>query len=1046
MEENSLEFCNISPDDTNFCSEDQAGSSFLYHDEDVDDILRSILNQHCIDDKIADVNYYSIDDFNVNMSDFLNDNSFFLLQTNIRSISKNFTAFKLFISSLIRKPCCICISETWIKPNIACLYDLTDYKQILCPRSAGKGGGVAIFINTKYDFEIINLSSFLNLKLFECVAIEVCCDSDKCNHVIVSVYRPPNSNLDNCISEFLDLLDFLAKKFHNRKIVISGDTNFNLLKVNDNPKIKDFINNLKMYNFIPVINKPTRITNTTSTLIDNSFINFYEQSWKSGIIYENYSDHLPTFLIFPFSKDSLKSDPTVTNLQFRKFSAANYEAFYTILRDTNWPKALNINTTSSNNDVLCNSAKTKFNEFLIKFENIFNKAFPKTTTTKPKSDKLRLKNPWMTQELINCCKIKSRMYKIYRRYDNVVSHTKYKLYSKFLKNKIKYAEKSYYHKIFVNGSSSTKQMWQNINLILNPNATQIVNSEFVINDEMCKDLNTITNSFNVFFTQIGTNLAQVIPDGHGNIFDSMGVPTRESIIFYPTDNFEIKSVIASLKNSSSAGPDDIPSSVIKAASPFICEILAYLINSSFTHGFFPDALKIAKVIPVYKSGDKTNIANYRPISILNGFSKIIERIICTRLNSFFDRFRVLSDGQFGFRKGHSTFMPLAIFTNKISEAKDNGSFAIATYIDLMKAFDTINHNILLKKLEFYGIRGSPLNVLGDYLMNRSQYVLFNNKISHCQNITTGVPQGSVLGPLLFLIYINDICKLSPDLDLYLFADDTNALFIDKSLPNLIKKVNIGLSKLNDWFILNKLSLNASKTKYMLFGSNKIKFDYCISINNVPIDKVSYCTFLGVAIDDQLNWKKHIDSICSKLSSAIGVIFKIRYKIDTKTALLLYNALIGSHLAYCNLIWGYGYRSSLNAIFTLQKRALKICLFLPKKTNTCYVFDAANKLTIFEINEFTVLSFVYSVINHLLPHVLQDFYIRVTDVHSYGSRRYLNIHTAHSSSNIRRFSPAVRGAALWNCLPVLIKQSVSSFAFSRLLKNHIVERRTVGCVT
>jgi len=286
-------------------------------------------------------------------------------------------------------------------------------------------------------------------------------------------------------------------------------------------------------------------------------------------------------------------------------------------------------------------------------------------------------------------------------------------------------------------------------------------------------------------------------------------------------------------------------------------------------GIFPDALKLAKITPIYKAGDKSSITNYRPISVLNSFSKIYEKVFLNRLNDYLTSLNFFHDGQFGFRKNRSTQLALVSFLDTITEALDNNHYVISLFLDLSKAFDTIDHHILLRKMHNLGIRGVALEYIKSYLTNRFQCVTIDGTSSDLRGVICGVPQGSILGPILFLIYINDLQYCSSLLKLLLFADDTTLLYSSKNLDSLMAVVNRELLQLSEWFNLNKLSLNISKSNYMLFSSHKdISPILDVKIGHHVIQRVSSTKFLGVEIEDNLLWTNQIAKIEKKISASI----------------------------------------------------------------------------------------------------------------------------------------------------------------------------------
>ena len=436
----------------------------------------------------------------------------------------------------------------------------------------------------------------------------------------------------------------------------------------------------------------------------------------------------------------------------------------------------------------------------------------------------------------------------------------------------------------------------------------------------------IANGFNKYFC----NLGKIINNNIGQTTQSpetyINKTVPQSLFFTPINEQEILNIVSDMKSKSSCGFDLVTPTILKYTIDSIIKPLTYLMNLSLLSGIFPQKMKIAKVIPIFKSQEKSQFSNYRPISLLPIFSKILEKLVHNRLYDFCNKFYLKTPSQYGFRKNFSTEHAVIEFQNKIIVCLKNKTYAVGIFMDLSKAFDLISHEILIKKLYNYGIRGICLKWFESYLYQRSQYVYINEHSSSKRFISCGIPQGSILGPLIFLIYINDICNCSLSSNFIMYADDTNIIISDKNLIQLENTINDELIKVNNWLKANKLLLNVNKTKYMLFipninkkNSNQGAINLNIIINNVSIDRVDTHKFLGIFVDEELNWKTHVDKIATQISRTIGIMYKLKHFIPIKVLRLIYLSLIQSHLMYGISVWRSVDSSNCNRLITLQKR-------------------------------------------------------------------------------------------------------------------------------
>ena len=475
--------------------------------------------------------------------------------------------------------------------------------------------------------------------------------------------------------------------------------------------------------------------------------------------------------------------------------------------------------------------------------------------------------------------------------------------------------------------SDPKKTWKLINELSSRKVHEATNVKNIKQDDTeITNSYEIANAFNTYFTTIGESLANELPHSDIDPISYLN-PVNSS---FSLEQLNVETVIESLKavNSNKAtGPDNIPGRVLKIAAEFLSPSLT-IFNRSLSMGIYPDDWKMARVLPIFKSGEKSDLGNYRPISIISAIAKVFGRLVYDQFYTYLTSNQLINSYQSGFRPTYSTLTSLLETTNNWCVNIDRGLLNGVVFIDLRKAFDTIDHEILLSKLKAHGVDDLALVWFGSYLTDRKQRCFVNGQFSNSSFITKGVPQGSIIGPLLFLVYINDLPNCLNEGFPRMFADDTNISFSSNTLSDLENRINFELQSLNRWLLANKLSLNIAKTEFMVIGSRQRlatfdDYELCVTVNGASVKQVKSAKSLGITLDENLTWRNHVDAITKKISSGIGALKRVRGLIDQETANKAYQGFIEPYFSYCAPVWdGLGDTLS-DRLQILQNRAARV---------------------------------------------------------------------------------------------------------------------------
>ena len=754
---------------------------------------------------------------------------------------------------------------------------------------------------------------------------------------------------------------------------LCGDYNINLLKIDSLLHYNRFFENITTLGFFPQITRPTRLSGESNTLIDNIFTNDFCKPHLSGILVTPISDHLMQFCTIIGKKErSTKNYPKY--IEVEKLTPLAINNFKQAIVKSNVYEKLKTDPDANPNynyEILSSVIIEAKANHLPKKTQRFNKYKHK-------------KEKWMSSALLKSVVHKNKLYRDWKsttdNNDYQIKQVNFKTYERILKNMIQESKQKYYFDTFSAQKNDMKKTWATIDETLNrkKNLTDFP-EEFLYKEKTITDLKDIANSFNEYFSNIGPSLSEKI-DMSGNDMtynDYLTNPVRSRFSFSPVSEKETLNIISKLKNKKSYGIDGISNVLLKSIANEIIKPLTLIINQSLETGIFPDAFKTSKVTPIYKKGDKTNLNNYRPISILPTISKVFERVIHIQLYDYFCKNNLLCEQQYGFRSKHSTELATIKLVDYLVKNMDANFIPCAIYLDLSKAFDTLNFDILIDKLKFYGIVGTPLKLLDNYLKNRHQFVDFKNTKSDLQEIRTGVPQGSILGPLFFSICINDLIKSSNLFNYLMYADDTTLYFNleDIDSVNMNESINIHLEKINVWLKLNKLTVNVSKTKFMIFHKRRVAPQLELLLNNIKIEPVSNFTFLGIILDTSLSWKYHTKMIAIKISKIIGILHKLKYIFPKEILLIIYKSLIMPHLNYGLLLWGV----NLKDIVLLQKKAIRLVTHNTYNSHTEPIFKENGLLNLVDMFLLNKLKFLHKLFHNNLPSYFQTYWEHFTNL-------------------------------------------------------------------
>lgn len=916
---------------------------------------------------------------------------------NIQSLRNKLDEIQCFVKNV---NCDVLILvETWLKDTEKFIYDIPNYRAVHCCR-IGRGGGASVYVKANVKLHEVDKSDETDEIDWVCVAL------GENNLKVSAIYKPPTySN-----NEFLKYLENIMNK-HPKNHIIVGDMNLNLLDYNSN-NVQNYKNLLTLNNFKIINNiaeeNATRVTDCTKTLIDHVVADNSIGICGSVIAEDNpLSDHKR--LIFAMKTQIRKYKPKIKS----EIKILNHEKFRSLFRE----KTINTNIDSFQSliNIITNCKK----------ESEYSKII-----------KIRENNDWINTDILNMMKQRDSMYKNkVKNPKNTTLEIEYKRLKNKVKNKVDTLKNQYFRNKWEQTGTNAKKQWEFVNNFIKEKQTKLHIQKLKIGDQTETDTNVIVNELNVHFKETGKKIIEELENQTQTHESYEEVICRDTLHVRLTNDLEISETIAELKRNSAPGHDKVTVLDIINLKDNIISILKKLINNVLTEGKFPEELKTSRISPIYKSGNKDCMENYRPISVISVFSKIIEKILKNRMMSFIHRYGLFDPFQYAFTKNSSTLSTTMDFVNCISRALDKKKLVLVIFVDLSKAFDVVSIDMLLNKLQLLGIRGLMYTIIESYLVGREQYVNMNNVSSDVLRSECGVPQGSVLGPILYSLYVLNLRCANIKARYYTYADDTALVYTADNEEILQNLVNDDLQRYTNWLYYNKLKINVKKTKFMLFKQkNRFTNNISVKINDLPLEEVSHTKYLGLKIDNKLNWREHIQSLTNKIIQMIPIVYKCRTFLSKTTKYNVYNAFFLSHFRYLLPIWGSCCKTNFELVQTLQNRVLKVLFGYNYYTHTETLYTELNVPKLNKILQFEQINFIYKVINN--NQRLNTEVMLAGNVHSHETRSQDNIYQITTRTNVGLNNPYVLAAKAYSALPADIRAVENHNLFMKQIKTFL----------